>query len=99
MERLLDGRVAVVTGAAQGIGFEIARTLHQHGARVVLADLDEQAAARAATDIAGDGSDCAGVACNVTSEDDVRAVVSGPSTDSAPSTSSSTTRASPATPP
>lgn len=77
MERLLDGRVAVVTGAAQGIGFEIARTLHQHGARVVLADLDEQAAARAATDIAGDGSDCAGVACNVTSEDDVHGVVSG----------------------
>jgi 3-oxoacyl-[acyl-carrier protein] reductase len=38
----LDGRVAVVTGAASGIGRETARVLAQAGARVVLADLNEE---------------------------------------------------------
>jgi len=37
----LAGRVAIVTGAARGIGAEIARTLGLEGARVVLADIDE----------------------------------------------------------
>ncbi|MGC7317813.1 SDR family NAD(P)-dependent oxidoreductase, partial [Mycobacteroides abscessus] len=45
---LLADKVAVVTGAAQGIGREIARVLHGHGARVVLADLDGGAAQQAA---------------------------------------------------
>ncbi|MEH3139680.1 MAG: 3-oxoacyl-ACP reductase FabG [Mycobacterium kyogaense] len=80
MERLLENQVAVVTGAAQGIGFEIARTLNQHGARVVLADLDGDAAERAARDIAGEGiagegTETTGVACNVTSEDQVRSLI------------------------
>lgn len=39
----LPGKVALVTGAARGIGFEAARVLHQRGASVVLVDLDEQA--------------------------------------------------------
>ena len=38
MTGLLDGRVALVTGGAQGIGFAIALDLAQHGARVVIAD-------------------------------------------------------------
>ncbi|ORW33921.1 hypothetical protein AWC19_24315 [Mycobacterium palustre] len=41
---LLADKVAVVTGAGQGIGREIARTLHCHGAQVTLADLDGSAA-------------------------------------------------------
>jgi 3-oxoacyl-[acyl-carrier protein] reductase len=44
----LEGRVAVVTGAASGIGRESARTLAQAGARVVLADLDEAGLAESA---------------------------------------------------
>ncbi len=36
----LDGKVAVVTGAAQGIGQEIAARLAQNGANLVIADLD-----------------------------------------------------------
>lgn len=35
---LLEGKVALVTGGARGIGFEIARMLHRHGASVVIAD-------------------------------------------------------------
>lgn len=52
--RLLDltGRVAVVTGGAMGIGFAIARRLHEAGATAVIADRDG-AAARAATERLG----------------------------------------------
>jgi 3-oxoacyl-[acyl-carrier protein] reductase len=71
---LLEGRSAVVTGAAQGIGLEIARTLVSHGARVTLADLDGDKAADAAAEL---GDAARGVACDVTNEDDVAALVSG----------------------
>lgn len=44
----LDGRHAVVTGAAQGIGFEIARGLAQAGARITIADLNPEVGTPAA---------------------------------------------------
>ncbi|MDT5280544.1 MAG: 3-oxoacyl-[acyl-carrier protein] reductase, partial [Mycobacterium sp.] len=69
-EPLLNGRVAVVTGAGQGIGLEIARLLRQHGANVVLADIDGDAA-KVAADVDG-----VGMACDVTAEKQVRALVS-----------------------
>jgi len=44
----LDGKIAVVTGAAQGIGFEIAKALQEAGARVVIADLNPEVGMAAA---------------------------------------------------
>ncbi|MFL6024127.1 MAG: 3-oxoacyl-ACP reductase FabG [Marmoricola sp.] len=72
MTGLLEGRSAVITGAGQGIGLEIARLLHQHGARVVLADLDKDRAEAAAAEL-GDGA--LGVGCDVTTETDMASLV------------------------
>ena len=72
MNGLLEGRSAVVTGGGQGIGLEIARLLQEHGANVLLADLDAGRVAAAAAEL---GGSTIAMACNVTSEDDVQAVV------------------------
>ncbi|MGW0177545.1 3-oxoacyl-ACP reductase FabG [Rhodococcus sp. NPDC003322] len=50
---LLEGKVAVVTGAAQGIGLEIARTFIAEGAKVVIADINDEAGAKAEAELGG----------------------------------------------
>jgi 3-oxoacyl-[acyl-carrier protein] reductase len=75
---LLDNQVAVITGAARGIGYAIATTLHENGAHVVIADLDPDLAATAAQKLTADShgpAGATGVRCDVTNEDDVRALV------------------------
>jgi len=62
----LDGKVAIVTGGAGGIGRAIVERYAAEGARVVVADVD---GARA-TEVAGGLADGLGVACDVTSRDD-----------------------------
>ncbi|MBB1027966.1 3-oxoacyl-ACP reductase FabG [Dietzia sp. DQ11-38-2] len=52
---LLEGRTAVVTGAARGIGLEIARTFVDNGARVVVGDIDDEAGAAAVDELGGQG--------------------------------------------
>lgn len=53
--RLLDGKVAVVTGGGDGIGGAISRLFAQHGARVEIAEIDPERGARAVADIEAAG--------------------------------------------
>ncbi len=61
-------KVALVTGAAKGIGAACARTLAQHGARVVVTDLHEGDAMAVADSIASDGGMAQAMALDVTQE-------------------------------
>lgn len=71
----ITGQVAVVTGAARGIGFAIAQALGQCGARVAIADLDAAAADTAARQLCELGIDAIGVAVDVADETQVQAMV------------------------
>lgn len=62
----VSGRVAVVTGGAQGIGRAICLALAESGARVVVADLDESAAGRLAAEISAEGTEALAVRADVT---------------------------------
>lgn len=65
----LEGRSAVVTGAARGIGLAIVRRLAEAGANVVIADVDEMGAAAAADGVSTEfGVAALGVAANVADE-------------------------------
>jgi 3-hydroxybutyrate dehydrogenase len=72
MMRLKD-KVAVVTGAASGIGKEIARTFAREGAKVVIADLDRDSAETAVGEIQDAGGIAMSVAMDVTDEAAVEA--------------------------
>lgn len=71
----LDGKVAIVTGAGRGIGREIALTFAREGAAVVVADIDEENGSRVAEEIRGDGGKAIFVKTDVTSYDNVKAMV------------------------
>ncbi len=71
----ITGQVAVVTGAARGIGLAIAQALGQCGARVAIADLDGAAARAAARQLCELGIDAIGVAVDVSDEAQVQAMV------------------------
>ncbi|ALU73323.1 3-oxoacyl-ACP reductase FabG [Rhodococcus erythropolis] len=69
---MLEGRTAVITGAAQGLGLAIATTFAEHGARIVIGDLDETKAKEAAEALP---TDAIGVRCDVTSSTDVQGLL------------------------
>ena len=73
----LEGQIAIVTGAARGIGLAIARRLGREGAGVVLLDRDVEALGRAAAVLREENPDVSPVAVDVTVEEAVRAAVDG----------------------
>ncbi len=71
----LKNKVCIVTGAASGIGKEIALTYAREGGRVVIADINKAAAQQAADEIVKAGGTAMAVAMDVTSEEQVNAAV------------------------
>jgi 3-hydroxybutyrate dehydrogenase len=68
---LLENRVALVTGAASGIGKEIARSFVREGAKVAIADLNQAGADAVAAELDGSERRAIGIAMDVTSEEQV----------------------------
>lgn len=71
MAGLLEGKVAIVTGAARGLGRAIAEAYGGEGATVVVSDIDEGGAKDTASGIPGASS----IACDVRSEEQVKSLV------------------------
>ncbi len=69
----LNGKVAVITGAASGIGKDIAKVFLDAGAKVAIADLNLEAANATAAEFDPSGANAMGVAMDVTHEDQVDA--------------------------
>jgi NAD(P)-dependent dehydrogenase (short-subunit alcohol dehydrogenase family) len=70
--RDFSGRTAVVTGAANGIGLEIARALAAEGANLVVADLHGEAAENVAAELRSNGTRAIGVQVDVAKLDDMK---------------------------
>ena len=72
---LMQDKVAIVTGAASGIGRGIALAFAREGAKVAIADMNLEGAEAVAKSIRDDGGQAIGVAMNVTSEEEVNSGV------------------------
>ena len=70
-----EGRVALVTGAASGLGLATAKAFAESGASVVLADWNEKAACSAADELATKGHKVLAVRCDVSDDAQVEAMV------------------------
>jgi len=70
----VDGKVAVVTGAASGMGLAMARTFANAGMKVVLADIEETALDGAVNELSGDGHSAIGVRTDVSKLGEVQSL-------------------------
>ena len=70
----IQGKVAVITGGASGIGRAMAERFAEDGMRIVLADVEEGALAKAESEMRADGAEVLAVRADVSKEDEVRAL-------------------------
>ncbi|CAA7396986.1 unnamed protein product [Spirodela intermedia] len=75
LARRLEGKVAIVTGGASGIGESTARLFARQGAKVIIADIQDEMGQEVCREIVGDGGMASYVHCDVSSEADVQAAV------------------------
>lgn len=72
MSKRLENRVSIVTGAARGMGYAIAKALFDEGAKVLIVDIDEQAVTAAATALDADGGRVMGRKVDVTNKKQIQ---------------------------
>lgn len=68
----LEGKTAFITGAASGIGLELARACGEAGIKVMLADIDDAGLGKAEASLKGSGLDVAAVRCDITDLESIR---------------------------
>jgi 3-hydroxybutyrate dehydrogenase len=68
---MVKEKVAIITGSARGIGYEIGKTFAENGATVVLSDLNEAAVEESALNLRNKGLNVIGLKADVTSEEDI----------------------------
>jgi NAD(P)-dependent dehydrogenase (short-subunit alcohol dehydrogenase family) len=71
----LKDKVAIVTGAAKGIGWGIAKVFVEEGAKVVVVDWDEKEGPKTAEELRKAGGEAIYVKCDVSNEDNVKAMI------------------------
>ncbi len=71
----MQNKVALVTGAAQGIGYATAQLFAEYGAKVVLADYNEELVNKAAQQLTDKGFEALAIKCDVSKEEEVKAMV------------------------
>lgn len=71
----LNNKVAIITGSGSGIGKKIARSYAKEGAKVVIADFNDEALHETVAEFKKDGLDAFGIQVNVASEDDIQRMV------------------------
>ncbi|GGC58937.1 SDR family NAD(P)-dependent oxidoreductase [Chelatococcus reniformis] len=71
---IIEGKVAVITGGASGIGLATARSLARQGAKLVLADIEAPALDKAVTELKAAGAEVIGVRADVSNRDSVAAL-------------------------
>jgi 3-hydroxybutyrate dehydrogenase len=72
---MVENKVVFVTGAAQGIGFEIGKEFAASGSKVVLTDLKEDDVQEAALSLKKQGYEALGIRCDVTLEEDLKEAI------------------------
>jgi NAD(P)-dependent dehydrogenase (short-subunit alcohol dehydrogenase family) len=70
-----DNQVAIVTGAAKGIGWGIAKVFSQKGAKVAVVDWDEENGRKTADELCAQGGEAIFVRCDVSNEEQVKAMI------------------------
>jgi len=74
-ENILEGRVALITGGATGIGKEIARTLGKHGAKIVITSRKQENLDAARQEFAEEGIECLALSSDVRNPEAVEQVI------------------------
>lgn len=76
VELLLKDKIALITGAGSGIGLEVSKAFAKEGAKLVITDLNEEAAKMAADSLVKAGFEAAGIGFDVTNEEQLKAALS-----------------------